>query len=640
MSTKPILENNSELIFFKEEILKDVRRFESKLTLKYNTEINKNTNKFLKMQETLEEMNKKIESFTSLINTELEMEKRTNSLSTLYSSLEQAMLSQDIKIKNINNLLNETITKFNNELYMSIIYQGIIGPTGKYKTFHEFIDFVLLNINTLLLVKEKFINEFKEYKSKTDLSINNLITKLDYTKNNCNAFTSASIRENEKQILDKFNELLKNEFDIINKKFEGFSEPQEQKILFLINNSEKIKTLEEKIKTIEDNENLKDILLQKENKNDITNNNKNNNTQRGIKKISSIVKQYIEGKIKNDELLFKRRRSSEDFLFKHKNDIKDKMGLSPKNILDLNMKLFKPNKYNKILKKQNSFKSEAKSEPLNLSEYSFNELYENNNKNLLKNNLIKSKIKSGILNSQEIIKIDNRTIGKDKDNENYLLNYIHKLYQDSDNSDNLEEKVNNKNNSINENLYITNNNKKESETLFNPNKTRRLSLQKIEDINTNNQDDIKNNGIKDSINKKKQNNPENILPNKTINKSQILKINNNKNTQQKRGLNQISLKSLMYKQNSRNKNIFNSSLNIFNDKKNNKQNQMNKSEIKKIDMSSTLFQDNSKEKDEQKMKKIFNQIEDVIQEDEKLAIKNRFLKYGYLLVYKYKYSVF
>ena len=56
---------------------------------------------------------------------------------------------------------------------------------------------------------------------------------------------------------------------------------------------------------------------------------------------------------------------------------------------------------------------------------------------------------------------------------------------------------------------------------------------------------------------------------------------------------------------------------------------MNKTELKKVDLSSTLFRDNSKEKDEQKMKKIFNQIEDVIQEDEKLTIKNRFLKYGY-----------
>ena len=605
MSTKSLLDNNAQLIFFKEEILKDIRRFESKLTLKYNAELNKNTSKILKMQESLDEMNKKIESFTSLIKTDLEMEKRTNNLSTLYSTLEQEMLSQDLKLKNINNLLNETITKFNDEFYMSIIYPGVIGPTGKYKTFHEFIDFVLLNINNLLLNKDKFSNEFKEYKSKTDVSINNLMSKLDYTKKNCNAFTSASIREHEKKIGEKLNELIKNGLDNINKKFEGLSESQDKKI----------KSLEENIKIIEDNGNIKGILLKKENKNDIMNN--NNNTQSGNKKVSSIVKKYIEGKLKNDELLFKRRKSSENFVY---------TGLSPKNNLEQNLKLFRENKFNKIFKKQNSFKSEAKSESLNNSEYSFNELYENKTKNLLKNNIIKSKIK-----------------GRNNDKGNYILNYLHKLYQDSDNSNKSEEKkINskNKNNPINENLYITNNTKKENETLFNSNRSRRLSIQKIEEINTNNKE---KNDIKDFINKMKQNNCENILPNKMINKNEILNnINNNKTIEPKIiNLNQISLKSLTFKQNSRNNNnLFNSSLNFYNGKKSskkldvnnfsyNKQNHMNKTELKKVDLSSTLFRDNSKEKDEQKMKKIFNQIEDVIQEDEKLTIKNRFLKYGY-----------
>ena len=606
MSTKSLLDNNAQLIFFKEEILKDIRRFESKLTLKYNAELNKNTSKILKMQESLDEMNKKIESFTSLIKTDLEMEKRTNNLSTLYSTLEQEMLSQDIKLKNINNLLNETITKFNDEFYMSIIYPGVIGPTGKYKTFHEFIDFVLLNINNLLLNKDKFSNEFKEYKSKTDISINNLMSKLDYTKKNCNAFTSASIREHEKKIGEKLNELIKNGLDNINKKFEGLSESQDKKI----------KALEENIKIIGDNNNdVKYIFLKKENKNDIMNN--NNNTQSGNKKVSSIVKKYIEGKLKNDELLFKRRKSSENFVY---------TGLSPKNNLEQNLKLFRENKFNKIFKKQNSFKSEAKSESLNNSEYSFNELYENKTKNLLKNNIIKSKIKE-----------------RNNDKGNYILNYLHKLYQDSDNSNKSEEKkINskNKNNPINENLYITNNTKKENETLFNSNRSRRLSIQKIEEINTNNKE---KNDIKDFINKMKQNNCENILPNKMINKNEILNnINNNKTIEPKIiNLNQISLKSLTFKQNSRNNNnLFNSSLNFYNGKKSskkldvnnfsyNKQNHMNKTELKKVDLSSTLFRDNSKEKDEQKMKKIFNQIEDVIQEDEKLTIKNRFLKYGY-----------
>ena len=54
-----------------------------------------------------------------------------------------------------------------------------------------------------------------------------------------------------------------------------------------------------------------------------------------------------------------------------------------------------------------------------------------------------------------------------------------------------------------------------------------------------------------------------------------------------------------------------------------------KYEYKRINMNFSSYQENNKEKDEQKMKKIFNEIKDVIQEDEKVIIKNRFVNYGY-----------
>ena len=54
-----------------------------------------------------------------------------------------------------------------------------------------------------------------------------------------------------------------------------------------------------------------------------------------------------------------------------------------------------------------------------------------------------------------------------------------------------------------------------------------------------------------------------------------------------------------------------------------------KNEYKRINMNFSSYQENNKEKDEQKMKKIFNEIKDVIQEDEKVIIKNRFVNYGY-----------
>ena len=135
-----------QLIFFKEDILKDVKQIESQITIKCNSELNKNSNKIIKMQETVDEMNQKLEKISTLINMDVNLEDRTNKLSDLFSKLEQSVLLQDVQIKNTNKKLTDTINRFDEELSNSIIYPTVIGPTGKYKTFHQFIDFVIVNI--------------------------------------------------------------------------------------------------------------------------------------------------------------------------------------------------------------------------------------------------------------------------------------------------------------------------------------------------------------------------------------------------------------------------------------------------------------------------------------------------------------
>ena len=64
-------------------------------------------------------------------------------------------------------------------------------------------------------------------------------------------------------------------------------------------------------------------------------------------------------------------------------------------------------------------------------------------------------------------------------------------------------------------------------------------------------------------------------------------------------------------------------------KKQNQNEKINKSQYNKVNMNFSDFQENNKEKDKQKMKKIFNDLKDVIQEDEKFLIKKRFANYGY-----------
>ena len=563
--------------------------------------------------------------------------------------MEQELISHGVKINNTSNKLTETINKFNNELYRSVIYPTVIGPKGKFKTFHEFMDYIILNVNSLLIFKEKLYTEFKEFKSKTDINMNNIQVTFDYQTKNCNAFTSASIRESEK----KTGIILNNELDNINKKFDILSPAQEERILYLINNCDKIKKLEEKL---ENNGNKKESLFKRANRFDKINNNNNNNNP-GMKKASSIVKQYIEGKLKDDELLFKRRKSLEKNISKIRDNITDKMEFRPEHNSHNNTKIYSRNKNSnsyKIIRKGNSANSETNIIDMNDSESSFNDQYGNKIEMDMQKTRIKNKINDIIINNTELFKGDNKYQTSTKDKDNYMLSYLNKIYQDSEISNNNEEKL--KINTIqkvqninenNENLYITNNEKRESISLRFPNKQRRLSIRKLEYIKVNNQNEpeknnpIKNNdnvGIKELIYKIKQNSRESLLPNRTVYKLEGQNHKNYINQKQKiLNKNPKNLISLAYKPTSRNKTKFNSELNIFNCQKKyesqnfsfNRQNQMNKSEIKKVDMNFSAFRENNKDKEEEKMKKIFNQIENVIQEDEKMAIKNRFIKYGY-----------
>ena len=102
--SKSSIDNNT-LLFFKEDILKDLRQFESEITLKYNSELNKSANKILKFQETLKEFSKKIEKISSLIKTDLNLEEKTNNLSSLFSTMEQELISHGVKINNTSNKL-------------------------------------------------------------------------------------------------------------------------------------------------------------------------------------------------------------------------------------------------------------------------------------------------------------------------------------------------------------------------------------------------------------------------------------------------------------------------------------------------------------------------------------------------------
>ena len=611
---------SEQLIFFKEDILKELKQLETQMTLKYKAEKNKNDTKIIKMEDTIESLNKNFEIISSSINKDNTLHAKIENLSELFPKLEETVNTHELKIKNSTKKFTEDIYNLDNKITENIFYPLIIGPKGRYKTFHEFIDFVLFNINNLLVFKEKTNSLLKDLKNKTEANIKNLKVNLDYQTKNCNAFTSSSIKESELKINNAWNENLNFEIKKINQNFENYKKNLEEKILDI---NKKLQKIEENFEKIETEKKEKSRLNKDIEK---YQNEKSTKYFLGSRRTTSIIKQYIEGNLKDNQLVFKRRTSFDKNL-SESNDTNNKVNIKNSNKTIINNK----NKRNKssifnLIKNRRSTKSEFKNEKLYEEKSSVSETSEKENNTELRKSSIKEEINKILINNVKTYNaLKKLEVGKDQ----YISSFLRLLYPESivtpnKSSNNINNKIqlikDNENIPFNKDLYITNSKERESLHLLKNN-----SQPLLNSANIKNNNEIVD--INDILSPFKKQNKENFLPVKIMNKNQKNqnKINRNK-----------ALMSLTFKPNSTDKIFLNNNNKDQNQKNVNdifkKQNQnekINKSQYNKVNMNFSDFQENNKEKDKQKMKKIFNDLKDVIQEDEKFLIKKRFANYGY-----------
>ena len=611
---------SEQLIFFKEDILKELKQLETQMTLKYKVEKNKNDAKIIKMEETIESLSKNFEIISSSINKDNTLHAKIEKFSELFPKLEETVNTHELKIKNSTKKFTEDIYNLDNKITENIFYPLIIGPKGRYKTFHEFIDFVLFNINNLLVFKEKTNSLLKDLKNKIETNIKNLKVNLDYQTKNCNAFTSSSIKESELKINNAWNENLNFEIKKINQNFENYKKNLEEKILDI---NKKLQKIEENFEKIETEKKEKSRLNKDIEK---YQNEKSTKYFLGSRRTTSIIKQYIEGNLKDNQLVFKRRTSFDKNL-SESNDTNNKVNIKNSNKTIINNK----NKRNKssifnLIKNRRSTKSEFKNEKLYEEKSSVSETSEKENNTELRKSSIKEEINKILINNVKTYNaLKKLEVGKDQ----YISSFLRLLYPESivtpnKSSNNINNKIqlikDNENIPFNKDLYITNSKERESLHLLKNN-----SQPLLNSANIKNNNEIVD--INDILSPFKKQNKENFLPVKIMNKNQKNqnKINRNK-----------ALMSLTFKPNSTDKIFLNNNNKDQNQKNVNdflkKQNQnekINKSQYNKVNMNFSDFQENNKEKDKQKMKKIFNDLKDVIQEDEKFLIKKRFANYGY-----------
>ena len=305
----------NELLYFKEDILKDIKSNISQITSKYDSQKDIYTKKFTQIESRLEALFNKILVLSNSISSNNEISQKIESLDKFRAKTLDSLILYDIKYKSQANLIKEVSYKLDSFINENILYSGIIGPNPncKFYNFHQFIDYIISNITQLNVFKDKTLKlDYQSYKNKIDTIIEMIKLDLENSKSANNNYTKKEVEECEERIksklyiydekimdirleinknisnintmienIEKESTRIKNETEEMSNKYDYLDNKIEEYHKECIGNYEKLKKLVEDIE-------------KKLNKEIIT-----DNKPHIVKgpKIKSFLKKYIEGKV-------------------------------------------------------------------------------------------------------------------------------------------------------------------------------------------------------------------------------------------------------------------------------------------------------------------------------------------------------
>ena len=570
---------NIDLIHFKNDILKDVRDIKYSLMEKYSVLEENLKQKMNQYDLTIKSFEQKIFELSKLITIDKSIKEKIETFNEFKEETRDNIFKQRAKFNEFENRINKEISGINDILLDSVIYPAVIGGNSKFKTFHEYMDFTLKEINDISLVKDKNGMDLKPFKKKIEqtvdafrIQINNMYTK---------EMTNNAINRSEERLQSLFRQY---DEKIMNLKVENYGSNVTNSNKFEEINS-KLKSLENFKKNIENNteilkikkeikkiyEILRDFFSFPEIKKEIE---KKNQVFSGVKQYINgfldanqltSMKKFSYGKSNSNGKIMERNNSVNITPFASTDKIKNKISFERKKLFNNNSKDIN----NELLlekKSSNSIKDKEKNSKDNvfISQKGFliNKVF---SKKIKENSSEKKLINENI--ETEEMKNDNSEKNSDYE-DNSLDNRLKKIYKE-------EEIITNK--KVNDNTEVSN--PHQIKLLKRNNNNFIISEEDDENILSD------NNVIKEKINKTKKNYLyTNIQNNKNISvdvsKKNLTENNINDNYTNKEG----KLRVLNFSKD--NNNIYNKNKSNLNSMKKLKEKEYNQSvpmlEIKKV----------------------------------------------------------
>ena len=190
-----------DLLYFKNDVLKDIRKLEEKLFLKLNEQKMENSEQYGSYENKLDNLTKKLSHVNYLISDKNNLTEKINILDNFKIKTENNFFAVNSKISSMQKESKETYYKYEKLINENLEYPGIIGNNAKFPSFRFFIDFVLSNIKILNDFKEEIEDiDFNEYKKKINSEILTLQYEIDENYKNSRSIIENTIKETNSQL--------------------------------------------------------------------------------------------------------------------------------------------------------------------------------------------------------------------------------------------------------------------------------------------------------------------------------------------------------------------------------------------------------------------------------------------------------
>ena len=325
-----------DLLFFKDDILKDIRKIEEKLNLKINQQNTLISDQYDAFQEKAETLTDKIDHIDTMMINNSELIEKFNNLQSFKSKTENHIMSLNTKMNAFQKDYRDYFNNIDSLINDNLRYPGVIGKNGRFRNFRYLIDYILNYFKEFNAFKEEINNfDFNNFKKKINSNIKDCRSAISDGYR-----TSLTLIEKNIKVFDsKLDDVIKNNKKIMEEKFEGiknkifenFSEYQKKVMAIEKNIDDKYKEIE--VLKNKFTENMNNNIKSNFESNAIINESK---TESYVH--NSILKIINKSYIPEDQEIFK-----ENF-----NNIKNNDEISDKTVLEGNKESYLPLSFRSI----------------------------------------------------------------------------------------------------------------------------------------------------------------------------------------------------------------------------------------------------------------------------------------------------